>query len=138
MIGGPLPPPGPHRDRRRTLWARWASISAKREAALEEEDVQRFLELEEEQEEVEAEVRHDGSRELVGLDLADPEVRARMEEILERERRIQGRLRALRSTTLDEIRRLRSGVEGNARHARDYIRRDEAVERSGPGVDLRT
>lgn len=136
---GPLPPrPASTRDRRRELWARWSTVSARREAALDADDVDTFVELEAEQAAVEEAVRGTGGDDDGPVDLDDPEVRARMEELLERERRIQKRLRALRADTLDEIRRLRSGVPGQARHARDYIRRDEGLEAGHRGLDLRT
>lgn len=139
MIGAPTPRPPPRiRDRRRELWARWSSVSAKQEAALASDDLPRFLELDQERDQVESAVRDMGAEADAGIALDDPEVRARMEEILERERRIRDRLRVLRGSTLEEIRRLRKGVPGNARHARDYIRRDESTDGRSGGVDVRT
>jgi hypothetical protein len=113
-------------------------VSAKQEAALDSDDLPRYLELDREREKVESAVRHLGPDPDGSIALDDPEVRARMEEILARERRIQGRLRALRTSTLDEIREVRGGGSNRARHVRDYIRRDEAGGPRRGGVDLRT
>lgn len=109
------------------LYARYATLAAEQEAALEAEDFERFANLAQERDDVRAEVERMGD-----AAVSEEGVRV-LQPALDAERRMQRRLVDLRNRTAAEIRELDrrdGGTQG-------YVRTLEGDTRSRANIDVR-
>ena len=119
-------------------YARYAELVAEQEAALEADDLGRFEELQAAVSELQAGLGLTASLS-VGADDAGVDNEAFVQRAiqilrstLERNERIQARLRLMRNETGNDIRNLSEGRHG----ARTYLGRDSAEAR-GPNLDMK-